>query len=39
MTADGDVLRALASSVKGFEGVSVEAMGLLGLPAPVTAGA
>ena len=39
MAEASDVLRALASRVKGFEGVSVEAMGLLGVPSPVTAGA
>jgi len=33
-----DVLRALAASVKEFEGVTVEAMGLLGVPMPVSSG-
>jgi NADH-quinone oxidoreductase subunit G len=34
-----DVLHALAKGVKAFDGVSVEAIGLLGLPASAAAGA
>jgi hypothetical protein len=32
------VLRGLAKSVKEFEGVTVEAMALLGMPMPVSSG-
>ena len=37
--AASDVLRALAQSVKEFEGVSAESMGLLGVTAPAAVGA
>jgi NADH-quinone oxidoreductase subunit G len=33
-----DVLRSLAASVKEFEGVTAESLGLLGVPMPVTSG-
>jgi NADH-quinone oxidoreductase subunit G len=37
-TSAPDVLRALAKSVKEFEGVTVETMALLGVPMPVSSG-
>jgi NADH-quinone oxidoreductase subunit G len=37
-TSAPDVLRGLAKSVKEFEGVTVEAMALLGMPMPVSSG-